>query len=173
MNCLTTYRRGAQVSALCGLVLALVIAAGCGPKPPPPAPAKPKAETPKTMPAAVVPADLAGQYESVFEDLPPPRGRDPFFPMSHRRDPVRTATAVEAQAGGAPVEPTLTLKAVIGHGQAVINNVIFEPGEEQPVRIPNGHVRVRCISIAGNSVLVQVEGDAGPKRLFMEQKKNN
>jgi hypothetical protein len=71
------------------------------------------------------------------------------------------------------VEPVLSLKAVIGRGQAVINNVIFEPGEVQPVRVPNGHVRVRCITISSNSVLVQVEGDTGPKRLFMEQKKNN
>ena len=72
------------------------------------------------------------------------------------------------------MEAALALKAVIGtskHSQAVINNEIFEAGEEQPVRVPNGHVRVRCIEIGGNYVLVQVEGEAGPKRLLMEQKK--
>ncbi|MGD0815859.1 MAG: hypothetical protein ABSA83_19880 [Verrucomicrobiota bacterium] len=172
MNCITLSSRGAQISALCGLVLALVIAAGCGPTAPPSAPAKPKVEAPQMAAAPAAPANLAEQYNSVFEDLPPPKGKDPFFPMSHRREPVR-ATAESQADGGAPVEPVLSLKAVIGRGQAVINNVIFEPGEEQPVRVPNGHVRVRCINIASNSVLVQVEGDAGPKRLFMEQKKNN
>jgi hypothetical protein len=152
--------------------LALVIAAGCGPTAPPPAPAKPKAEAPKAVAEATAPANLAEQYVSVFEDLPPPRGRDPFFPGSHRREPVHSAVEPQGE-GGAPVEPVLSLKAVIGRGQAVINNVIFEPGEVQPVRVPNGHVRVRCITISSNSVLVQVEGDTGPKRLFMEQKKNN
>ena len=87
MSLSTTCRRGAQVPALCGLFLALLIAAGCGPKVPPPAPPKPKIEAPKTNAVAVAPANLSDQYVSVFEDLPPQKGKDPFFPASHRRDP--------------------------------------------------------------------------------------
>jgi hypothetical protein len=172
MNLSTICRRGARVPALCGLGVALLIAAGCGPKTPPPAPSKPKAEAPKAIAGAVAETNLSGEYTSVFEDLPPQKGRDPFFPWSHRRDP-----APEPAPGAnpnAPVDAVLVLKAVIGtgrHSQAVINNEIFETGEEGPVRVPNGHVRIRCLQISSNSVLIRVEGEADNKRLIMEQKK--
>jgi hypothetical protein len=169
MNFSTICRRGPQVSALCGLSLALLTGTGCGPTAPPPAPAKPNTEAPKTA-AAPAQANLSQDYTSVFDDLPPQRGKDPFFPASHRRDPMPEA-ATEANV---PVEATLVLKAVIRtsrHSQAVINNEIFETGEEEPVRVPNGHVRVRCIEIGADYVLIQVEGEAEPKRLTMEQKK--
>jgi hypothetical protein len=171
MNFFTTCRRGAQVPALGGLFLALVIAAGCGPKAPPP-PSKPSTEAPKTNAVAAAQTNLSDQYTSVFEDLPPQKGRDPFFPASHRRDPAPEAVA-EANPN-APVEPVLSLRAVIPgkHSQAVINHEIFEVGEVQSVRVPNGHVRVRCIDIGSNYVLIQVTGEAEPKKLMMEQKKN-
>ncbi len=171
MSLSTICYRGAQVPALCGLFLAFLIAAGCGPKSPPPAPPKPKTEAPKTNAVAVAQTNLSDEYASVFENLPPQKGKDPFFPSSHRRDP-----APEAVPGAnAHVDAALVLKAVIRtskHSQAVINNEIFEAGEEQSVRVPNGHVRVRCIEIGGNYVLIQVEGEAEPKRLLMEQKRN-
>jgi hypothetical protein len=173
MNLPTICRRGARVPALCGLFLALLIAAGCGPKTPPPAPSKPKAEAAKTNAGAGAQTNLSDQYTSVFEELPPPKGKDPFFPASHRREPAPEAVA-EGNAN-AHVEPVLVLKAVIRtskHSQAVINNEVFEEGEEQSVRVPNGHARVRCIEIGSNSVLIQVAGEAEPKRLLMEQKKN-
>jgi hypothetical protein len=171
MSLSTICRRGAQVPALCGLCLALLIAAGCGPKAPPAAASKPKTEAPKTNAAAVTQTNLSNEYTSVFEDLPSRKGKDPFFPSSHRRD-VAAETAADANAH---VDPVLVLKAVIRtstHSQAVINNEIFETGEMQPVRVPNGHVRVRCIEIGNDYVLVQVEGESEPKRLMMEQKKN-
>jgi hypothetical protein len=72
------------------------------------------------------------------------------------------------------VDPVLVLKAILRtskHSQAVINNEVLEKGEEEPVRVPNGHVRVRCLDIGSDYVLIQVEGEAEPKRLMMEQKK--
>jgi hypothetical protein len=173
MNLSTICRRGTPVSALCGLFLALLIVSGCSPKAPPAAPSKPKAEAPKANAGAVAQTNLSDQYTSVFEDLAPQKGKDPFFPASHRRDPAPEVVS-EANAT-VHVEPVLVLRAVIRtskHSQAVINNEIFETGEVQPVRVPNGRVRVRCIEIGSNYVLIQVEGEAEPKRLVMEQKKN-
>jgi hypothetical protein len=158
---------------LCGLGLALVMAAGCGPKAAPPAPPKPKTEAPKTA-ATAVPTNIAEQYVSVFEDLPRGKGRNPFFPNSHMGEPAPEAAPQGEE--NVHVEPVLSLRAVIGHGrhsQVVINNEIFEVGETQSVRVPNGHVRVRCLEVSNNSALVQVEGEAGPKRLVIEQKKTN
>jgi hypothetical protein len=163
---------GAQVPVLCGLLLMLAIAAGCGRQAaPPPAPAKPKTDASKTNTVSVTQTNLSDEYVSVFEDLPPQQGKDPFFPFSHRRDPKpEVAAGPETH-----VDPILVLKAIIRtskHSQAVINNEIFETGEEQPVRVPNGHVRVRCIEISNDFVLIQVEGEAEPKKLTMEQKRN-
>ena len=135
MSLSTICYRGAQVPALCGLFLAFLIAAGCGPKSPPPAPPKPKTEAPKTNAVAVAQTNLSDEYASVFENLPPQKGKDPFFPSSHRRNP-----APEAVPGAnAHVDAALVLKAVIRtskHSQAVINNEIFEAGEEQSVPRP-------------------------------------
>ena len=171
MSVPTICRRGAQVPVLCGLCLALLIATGCGPKAAAPAPAKPKAEASQTNALAAAQTNAGVEHISVFENLLPPSGKDPFFPDSHRRDP-KIATSAQT---GAPVDAVLVLKAIIRtskHSQAVINNEIMEAGEEQPVRVPNGHVRVRCIEIGDDYVLIQVEGEAEPKRLMMAQKKS-
>jgi hypothetical protein len=160
--------RGAQVLALCGLLLALSIVAGCGRKPATAALQQTKTEAPKTNVVAVAQTNLSNPYASVFENLLPPTGRDPFFPSSHRRDPK--VEVADTNAPGPPVDAVLVLKAIIRtdkHSQAVINNEIFEEGEDQPVRIPSGHVGVRCIEIGTNSVLIQVDGEAEPKRLQM------
>jgi len=160
-----------KVTACYGLVLAFCLM-GCGPKPAPPAaaPAKPKTDTAKAAGAAT-PTNSLDAYISVFEDLPPPKGKDPFFPNSHRRDQKVEAVAV----ANVPVAPTLVLKAVIRgshHSQAVINNEILEVGEEQPVRVPNGKVKVKCLEIGKNYAVIQVEGESEPKRLTMEKKKD-
>jgi hypothetical protein len=160
-------RRGAQIFPLCGLLVALVSTGGCGPKAAPPAPPKPKVEAAKTAPAPVQ-TNLSREYVSVFEDLPPSVGKDPFFPNSHRRDPVPVA------ASDVHEEPVFVLKGILRTrtlSQAVINNQVLETGEEEPVRVPSGHVRVRCLQIGNDYVLIQVEGESEPKRLTMDQKK--
>jgi hypothetical protein len=71
-------------------------------------------------------------------------------------------------------EPVFVLKGILRTrtlSQAVINNQVLETGEEELVRVPSGHVRVRCLQIGNDYVLIQVEGESEPKRLTMDQKK--
>lgn len=169
MNLSAICHRGAQVFALCGVLLTLALVAGCGRKAAPAAATPSATNAAKTNVVAATPTNLSNPYLSVFEDLPPPKGKDPFFPFSHRRDP-KVEAASDPNASAPPVDAVLVLKAIIRtskHSQAVINNEIFEEGDDQPVRVPSGHVGVRCIQISTNYVLVQVEGEAAPKRLEM------
>jgi hypothetical protein len=141
--------------------------AGCS-KPAPPPAAKPAALTIKTNPP-VEPTTNA--YVSVFEDLKPPAGRDPFYPDSHRRDPVPAPIIVAHRAESVAGE--LLLKGIVGsatHRLAVINNEIFEIGDESSVRVPNGQVRVRCLEIGDDYVVIRVQGEAQSKRLEMAKK---
>ncbi|HWD18505.1 MAG TPA: hypothetical protein VHB20_04445 [Verrucomicrobiae bacterium] len=164
----TPPRRGLLAGAACFVAVALLC--GCK-RPAPAAPAKPL--TPiaaKTEAAAAAPAHDSNQFLSVFEDLPPAKGKDPFFPTSHRREPAAPAMA----AAKVRLDPTLVLKGIVGSAGrriAVINSETMQVGEESPVRIPGGHVRVKCLEIGVNYVVVQVEGETQPKKLEMDQKK--
>ena len=104
MNFSAILPRAARLPSLCGLVLAL--AAGCSRAPAPP-PARPKIEVSKTNAVGAIPAGLANDYASVFEDLSPQQGKDPFFPVSRRRDPVPNATSQSALHA----DPVLVLAA--------------------------------------------------------------
>jgi hypothetical protein len=67
----------------------------------------------------------------------------------------------------------LLLKGIVGsatHRLAVVNNEILEIGEESPVRVPTGQVRVRCLEIGDDYVVIKVEGEARPQRLEMDKK---
>jgi len=171
MNSSATSRRFVRLSALCALACGTLVLTGCGPQAAPAAAAKPKADAAKTGPATV-PTPIGGdQFASVFEtELQPPTGRDPFFPYSHRRDPVISPTSTTPMI----IDPSLELKTIIhgrAHSQAVINNSILEVGEEGAIRVPNGKVRVQCLEIGADYVLVRVQGDGEVKRLMMEKKK--
>jgi hypothetical protein len=167
MNNPPTCSRRSTVLAVIGAALLCVV--GCN-KPPPPHAAAPPAAGPAHPPAAV-PAtnDVAAQYVSVFEELPPAQGKDPFFPKSHRRDPVATPAAPEAAGvAAAPVAPILVLKGVVGSKTrrfALINTETMAAGETASVRVPDGHVRVCCMEIGPDYVWIKVEGEAQPKRL--------
>jgi len=172
MNVSATYHRSAQVFGLCGLLLALAIAAGCGPKPAASsATAKPKTEAPKTNSMAAQ-TTLSNEFTSDFDEtLLAPKGKDPFYPTSTRRNPV-PVVSIQAPAH---VEPVLVLKAIIPsskHSEAVINNAILEVGEQQRIPTPpNGHALVQCLEIGSNYVVIKIAGEAGTKRLVMEQRK--
>lgn len=153
------------------VVLAIGLAfcfVGCKPQP--------VANVAKVTPKPALPAAPAvtnapsAQYVSVFENLLPPQGKDPFFPNSHRRDPA-PPPQVQAQKG--PVEADLQLKGIVSsasHRQALINNDVITVGEEDSIRVPDGHVRVRCLEIGVDYVIVQVEGEPQSKRLTLEDK---
>jgi len=53
----------------------------------------------------------------------------------------------------------------------VINTRIFEVGDDLSVTVPSGKVQVRCLEIGSDFVRVQVEGQADPETLRMQQKK--
>jgi len=160
-----TFSGRRTVLAIAGLMLLWV--AGCSKGPPPRPAAKPAAPPPS--PSAAATNNVASPYVSVFEDLPPAQGKDPFFPKSHRRDPAPTP-GVQAVPGSspAPVVPVLVLKGVIGSKTrrfALINSEAMAAGETASVRVPDGRVRVRCVEIGPDYVLVKVEGEEQPKRL--------
>lgn len=161
--------RNGQLGALYGVLLILMLASGCGPSAPPSGPPKPKVEPAK--PVTTVSTNTSVEYLSVFEDLPPQIGKDPFFPMSTRRNPAPAAPTPTAQVR---VDPVLVLKAIMRtslHSAAVINNEVMEKGDEEAIRVPNGHIRVRLLEIGEDYVVVQVDGEASTKKLSMEQKK--
>jgi hypothetical protein len=114
---------------------------------------------------------LALEFRSVFEDqLMPPRGRDPFFPNSHRRDPT---PAPRSPGEKPPPASGLMLKGVVGspkHRLAVINNAILEVNEEGQVQVPGGRVRVKCLEIGEDFAVVKADGESQPKRLELKRK---
>jgi hypothetical protein len=155
------------VAALAGLVLGLAPSCKRAVQPrKPTAPAVTAAESLTAPTNYLLPA-----YVSVFEDLMPPKGRDPFFPNSHRRDPVATGAGVREKPAAAP---ELVLKGIVGspnHRLAVINSAILEVNEEAMVRLPDGgRARVRCLEIGQDHAVIKVEGELQPKRLELNKK---
>jgi hypothetical protein len=155
---------------LAGVGLAAFVMAGCKPAPPPRAAKPPVTATkPNSTPPAA--ASNGNAYVSIFEDLMPPQGRDPFFPDSRRRDPAPAPVIMVGHK--AAVASDLLLKGIVGsatHRLAVINNEILQVGEESPVRVPSGQVRVRCLEIGDDYVIIKVDGEARTQRLVMDKK---
>jgi hypothetical protein len=148
-----------------------LLASGCGHHPAPPPAAKPAAK-PASAATNGTPANAVNEYASVFEDLPAQEGKDPFYPTSHRRYPAAAASTPDNPAPSA--EGSLILKGILHAGrnsQAVINTRIFEVGDDLSVTVPSGKVQVRCLEIGSDFVRVQVEGQADPETLRMQQKK--
>jgi type II secretory pathway component PulC len=128
----------------------------------------------KTNSVAAPTNQLSAEYVSVFVDLPPPKGKDPFFPNSHRRDPAAPVLAV---ADKPPPASELKLKGIVGsanHRLAVIggggNTAILEVGESGSVKVSGGKVRVTCLEIGEDFTVVHVDGEIQPKRLPLDKK---
>ena len=130
--------------------------AGTEVKPPPPAT---KVET-KSPPREFAPP------KSVFID-DPQSGKDPFFPGSTRR-----VTKIEGRANSItdPHNLPLTVKLiVIGQSKklAQINNRNFEPGEQAEVLAGGQKIKLRCLEIRQQSVLVSVEGVSESREILL------
>jgi hypothetical protein len=159
--------RGLRAATAAALVAFL--APACSQKATPSGPGK--AAVTKINLVAAATNQLCAQYVSVFEDLVSPKGRDPFYPNSHRRDPVPIMPVVLTEKP--PPSSELILKGVVGasnHRLAVINNAILESGETASVRVPSGRVRVKCLEIGGDFAVILVEGEIEPKRLQLTKK---
>jgi hypothetical protein len=113
----------------------------------------------------------AAAVESVFV-MPKarPEGVDPFFPRSNgpytRGLPVIPAPIATPQP--TPIAVDLKLKAISGlpeHRLALINNHVFEAGEEGEVITNNGRMRIRCLEVHEDSAIVQVGSQRRDLRL--------
>ena len=169
MSIPSPFSQSARVLAAVGLALCCVV--GCK-KPPRQAPvAKPTSAVVNTNLPAAITNNVALAYVSVFEDLPSPQGKDPFFPKSHRRDPAPPPGTPPPKP---PVEVQLFLKGIVGSANrrfVVINNATLAVGEESSVRVPDGHVRVKCLEIGEDYAVVKVDGEAQPKTLVLGKKR--
>src|SRR4051794_23428047 len=87
-------------------------------------------------------------------------GRDPFFPRSIRPyGPITPITSTNVEKPVVAIQVDLKLKGVSGspdHRLAIINNHTFEVGEEAEVVASEGKIRIRCLEIRADGVMVQV-----------------
>jgi hypothetical protein len=105
--------------------------------------------------------------KSVFED-DLKNGKDPFFPKSVRRA-AKIPTVNEKAV--APIVQ-LALKGISGSENrrfALINNQPLAAGETAYVRIATGQVKVHCLEIRENSVIISIEGDPKEKELRLRE----
>jgi len=104
--------------------------------------------------APVIQAGKTETIRSVFI-LPsnPKEGRDPFFPDSDR--PYEIAAAANPQAGKTISLVVKVFSGPLNHRLAIINNHTFGVGDEGSVITPSGRIRLRCIEIKTNSVVIE------------------
>jgi hypothetical protein len=91
----------------------------------------------------------------------PKEGRNPFFPSegtegSKRPSPDSRAIVLKGLSG----KPTERL--------AMINNRTFAEGEEGEVSTPSGKVKIRCVEIKTDSVVIEVGGERRELRMSDE-----
>jgi hypothetical protein len=86
----------------------------------------------------------------------PNEGRDPFFPASSR--PYETTQVSQPHIADIS---SLVLKGISGPSDrrlAIINNRTFAIGDEQDIATPQGRIRVRCVEIKNDSVVIESAG---------------
>jgi hypothetical protein len=114
-------------------------------------------------PAAAAKPDPAVEQEvprAVFVvPTSPKEGRDPFFPNSTLSFP-QAVTKTSPTTAAAP--PKMSLMGISGTRErplAILNGKTFGKGEEQEVQSGNTKLRVRCIDIKEDSVIIDVNGE--------------
>jgi hypothetical protein len=126
-------------------------------------PAKSSAPPPAATNAAPAQPEIP---QSVFIiPTTPQEGKDPFYPRSMR---LFTSVTVTATNQPTVIAVELQLKALSGppdHRLAIINNHTFDAGEEGEVATNAGRVRIICLEIKDDSVVVLVGGERRILRL--------
>ena len=114
-------------------------------------------QTGKPAPAAPPPPPDPIQVQANFiNPHGPQEGKDPFFPKSMR--PYESIQPVTPTKQPLSVTADLKLSGISGsadHRLAIINNKTFEIGEEADVTSGSDRVRIRCLEIKPDSVIVQ------------------
>ena len=117
--------------------------------------------SPMPAPTNALPAQLEIPKSVFIIPATPQEGKDPFFPLSMR---LFTTTVVRTNLQPTVAVPVVELKlngisGTADHRLAIINNRTFEANEEGVVSTTSGPVRIRCLEIKDDSVLVQVGGE--------------
>jgi len=124
----------------------------------------PKTNAPPVAPVPVVP-------KSVFDDKLK-GGKDPFFPNSSRRAEKVVTTPGGTNTTKAPPNQAaqLQLKYISPDRRFIlVNDKNLGVNEEASVRIANGRVKVKCLSISDKSAVVTIEGDPERKELRLRE----
>jgi hypothetical protein len=167
MNMPPIIPKTAAAAAVSAALLALVVLPGCKkaakPAAAPPAKASAGAAASVTNTVAGTATNALSERLSFFDWSPPPgnKGRDPFNPNSHSRDPA-PPPAPKAVGPAAVAAPQLKLLSVVGsegHRLVAINTQILGvDDEEATVRVPGGTVRVKVLAIGVDWADVTVDG---------------
>ena len=116
--------------------------------------------SPASAPTNALPARLEIPKSVFLVPTTPQQGKDPFFPRSMR---LFTSVVVSTNLQPTPaVTVELKLNGISGISPrrlAIINNRTFEANEEGIVSTASGPVRIRCLEIRADSVLVQIGGE--------------
>ncbi len=90
-------------------------------------------------------------------------GKDPFFPVSQRRQPPVVAKVVQLVPADSNRAAYLVLKGVSGpqiKRIALINNMTFVAGEEGQVRTSAGMLKIRCVEVQEKTAIVIIDGES-------------
>jgi hypothetical protein len=123
--------------------------------------------SPAPAPTNALPAQLEIPKSVFLIPTSPQQGKDPFFPRSMRLFTSSVVVSTNPQPT-AVVIVELKLNGISGTSDrrlAIINNRTFEANEENVVSTASGPVRIRCLEIKSDSVLVQIGGEQRILRL--------
>jgi hypothetical protein len=93
-------------------------------------------------------------------DIPakPQDGRDPFFPASDRLYAIKS-TPKQAPSSNSSALVFNGKNGSPDHPLVMINGKTFAEGEEGPVNTSGVRVRLRCLEIKGDIVVIEVAGE--------------
>jgi hypothetical protein len=135
------------------------------------APVKPPANAPASVAVEIPKAVL--ERKSVFH-ADSKTARDPFFPNSARRGASKLASvpAVAPETPKAKPVDLLELKGIAGPPSrrfALVNGQLLSVGEEAYVSTSAGSIKVKCVEISENSVVLTINDEQQKKELRLRE----